>query len=64
MKRALDGSRTIAASTGVVVDAKNDKAVGFYSEYGFFAPFPDTPRRLFLRMQTIAELLDKVFPLA
>jgi hypothetical protein len=32
MKRALDGSRTIAASTGLVVDAKNDKAVSFYSE--------------------------------
>ena len=62
MKRALDGSRTIAASTGLVVDAKNDKAVSFYSEYGFFAAFPDTPRRLFMRMETIAELLHKVFP--
>lgn len=62
MKRTLDGSRTIAASTGLVVDAKNDKAVRFYSEYGFFAPFPDTYRRLFMRMETIAGLLDKFFP--
>jgi hypothetical protein len=35
-----------------------------YGEYGFFAPFPDTPRRLFMRMETIAELLDKFFPQA
>ena len=56
LKRALHGSRTIAASVGVIVDAKDEKAQRFYSAYGFFAPFPDTPRRLFLRMETIEEL--------
>lgn len=56
LKRALHGSRTVAASVGVIVDAKNEKAQRFYSDYGFFAPFPDTPRRLFLRMETIEEL--------
>ena len=62
MKKALHGSRTIAASTGLVVDAKDDNTQRFYSEYGFLAPFPDTPRRLFLRMETIEELLDRFFP--
>ena len=56
LKRALYGSRTIAASVGVIVDAKDEKAQRFYNEYGFFAPFPDTPRRLFLRMETIEAL--------
>ncbi|MGA8028406.1 MAG: hypothetical protein WB992_14780, partial [Bryobacteraceae bacterium] len=56
LKRALHGSRTVAASVGVIVDAKDEKAQRFYSEYGFFAPFPDTPRRLFMRMETITEL--------
>jgi len=64
MKKALDGSRTIAASSGLVVEAKNDNAQRFYGKYGFFAPFPDTPRRLFMRMETIAKLLDRFFPLA
>lgn len=56
LKRALFGSQTIAASVGVVVDAKDERAQRFYSEYGFFPAFPDTPRRLFLRMETIEEL--------
>jgi GNAT superfamily N-acetyltransferase len=63
MKKALDGSRTIAASTGLVVEAKNDNAQRFYARYGFFAPFPDTPKRLFMRMETIAKLPDRFFPL-
>jgi ribosomal protein S18 acetylase RimI-like enzyme len=57
LKRALYGSRTVAASVGVIVDAKNENARRFYSEYGFLTSFPDTPRRLFLRMETIEELL-------
>ena len=36
LKRALYGSRTIAASVGVIVDAKDEKAQRFYNEYGFF----------------------------
>jgi hypothetical protein len=58
LKRALHGSRMVAASVGVIVDAKNDKAQSFYREYSFFAPFPDTPKRLFLRMETIEELFE------
>ncbi len=56
LKRALHGSRTVAASVGVIVDAKDEKAQRFYADYEFFAPFPDTPRRLFMRMETITEL--------
>jgi len=59
LKRSLLGSQIIASSVGVIVDAKDDKAQDFYSKYGFFAPFPDTPRRLFLRMETIEELFSK-----
>lgn len=62
LKRALHGSRKVAASVGVIVDAKGEKAQSFYSDYEFFAPFPDTPRRLFLRIETIEELLGKLFP--
>ncbi len=58
MKKSLEGSRAVAASTGLVVEAKNDKAHGFYRKFGFFAPFPDTPMRLFMRMETISALLD------
>lgn len=58
LKRALYGSRTIAASVGVIVDAKDERAQRFYSKYGFLAPFPDTPRRLFLRMETIEQLFS------
>jgi len=64
MKKALDGSRTIAASTGLVVEAKNDNAVRFYRKYGFFAPFPDTPRKLFMQMETIARLIGRYFTVA
>ena len=35
----------------IVVDSKNDSATEFYASYGF-APFPDTPSRLFLLTAT------------
>lgn len=57
LNRALYGSQTVAASVGVLVDAKDEKAQRFYERYGFFGPFPDTPRRLFMRMETIRQLL-------
>ncbi len=39
MKKALDGSRTIAASVGLLVEAMHENARAFYCKYGFFAPF-------------------------
>jgi predicted GNAT family N-acyltransferase len=56
LKVALAMSRKIA-SVAVVVDAKDDNAHRFYSEFGFLA-FPDTGNRLFLPLQTI----EKLFP--
>ena len=40
------------ASTGVMVNAIDDGAAQFYEQFGFIS-LPDTPRRLFLPMQTI-----------
>lgn len=62
LKRALYGSRVVAASVGVIVDAKNERAQRFYSEFGFMPSFPDKPRRLFLRMETIEELFPQSSP--
>ncbi len=59
LKKALFASRTIAASVGVIVDAKDGNAQRFYRKYGFSAVFADTPRRLFVRMETIEELLPE-----
>jgi hypothetical protein len=50
-------SRKIA-SVAVVVDAKDDKAHLFYTEFGFIA-FPETVKRLFLPMQTIEQLFPE-----
>ncbi|MGA8025965.1 MAG: GNAT family N-acetyltransferase [Bryobacteraceae bacterium] len=57
LKRALDVSRRVA-SAAVVVDAKDDNAHRFYSEFGFIA-FPETVKRLFLPMQTIEKLFTE-----
>jgi GNAT superfamily N-acetyltransferase len=54
LQRALLHSGEVA-SWAVIVDAKDDAALGFYGRYGFIA-LPNTPRRLFLAMGTIAEL--------
>jgi predicted GNAT family N-acyltransferase len=54
LKRALAVSKRIA-SAAVVVDAKDENAHRFYSEFGFIA-FPETVNRLFLPMETIEEL--------
>ena len=43
------------ASTGVVVDAKDDSARAFYRKYGFI-DLPRVERRLFLPMATIEKL--------
>jgi predicted GNAT family N-acyltransferase len=57
LKRALDHSKNIA-SLAVVVDAKDQKAHAFYKDYGFI-DLPDHPNRLFLPMQTIAQLFPE-----
>jgi GNAT superfamily N-acetyltransferase len=54
LKRAYTLSKQIA-SLAVVVDAKDERAVRFYKDFGF-EPFPDSPDRLFMRMDTIAKL--------
>jgi len=54
LRRALVTSRQVA-SMAVIVDAKDDNAVGFYRRYGFIA-FADEPKRLFLPMGTIERL--------
>jgi len=51
---SLQGSRQLA-SAAVIVDAKDDRAVAFYKKYGFLE-IPKVPKRLFLPMDTIAEL--------
>ncbi len=55
LERSLLSSQQIAA-LAVVVDAKDDAAVGFYLRYGF-QPVVDDPRRMFLPMQTTADTL-------
>jgi len=46
----------------VVVDALDEKAVGFYEQYGFH-PLPDHPFRLYLSMHEIARLpLQQMLP--
>jgi predicted GNAT family N-acyltransferase len=54
LKKALLNSATVA-SWAVVVDAKDDNASAFYKRFGF-VEFPNTPKRLFLPMQSIEEL--------
>jgi ribosomal protein S18 acetylase RimI-like enzyme len=57
LHRALQSSKQIA-SAAVVVDAKDDQAVGFYRKYGFI-DLPKIERRLFLPMGTIAQLFSE-----
>jgi predicted GNAT family N-acyltransferase len=54
LKRSLANSKSVA-SWAVIVDAKDANAVAFYKKYGFIE-IPSTPNRLFLPMETIAEL--------
>lgn len=50
IQRILGAGRSVAVFA-IVVDAKDDRAVGFYESYGFRA-FPLQPRRLFLLTAT------------
>jgi predicted GNAT family N-acyltransferase len=51
LKTCLDQCKTVS-SFAVVVDAKNDKAAGFYEKYGFLRL---AANRLFLPLETIAQ---------
>jgi GNAT superfamily N-acetyltransferase len=46
-----------AASVGVIVDAKDERAKAWYLKLGFI-PFEDDVMRLFLPMRTIRELVE------
>jgi GNAT superfamily N-acetyltransferase len=54
LRRSLVQSIHIA-SAGVIVDAKDAKAVSFYRKYGF-ASILDADQRLFLHMKTIEQM--------
>ena len=54
LSRALDHSRNVA-SCAVVVDAKDRRAIDFYTEYGFIS-LPSHANRLFLPMWTIESM--------
>ena len=56
LHRALQSSRQIA-SAAVVVDAKDEQAVGFYRKYGFI-DLPKVEKRLFLPMGTVVQLFS------
>lgn len=47
---------THIAAMAVMVDAKDDVAAAFYRHYSF-SPLPAHPRRLYLPMKTVAQLL-------
>jgi len=58
LHRSLDSSKQIA-SAGVIVDAKDEFAAGFYRRYGF-VELPKIEKRLFLPMGTVEQLFRKV----
>ena len=55
LNRSLTHADQISAMA-VVVDAKNEAAAAFYRHYGF-APLQAQPRRLFVPMRLVAQLL-------
>ncbi len=54
LQRALGNTREVASAV-VVVDAKDERARGFYLRHDF-TPIPTQPNRLFYPMKTIEEL--------
>jgi GNAT superfamily N-acetyltransferase len=58
LKRALEHSRNIA-SIALIVDAVDENARAFYRRYGFI-DIPNHPNRLFMPMNTIAELFPEI----
>ena len=57
LRRSLDSSKQVA-STGVIVDAKDESAAAFYRKYGF-VELPKIAKRLFLPMGTVEQLFRK-----
>lgn len=55
--RSLNSSKQVA-SAGVIVDAKDDSALGFYRKYGFIE-LPKIEKRLFLPMGTVERMFRK-----
>jgi GNAT superfamily N-acetyltransferase len=53
VNRAL-GASAMVAIYAVIVDAKTEKAKRFYEQFGF-RPFPETPLRLFLPLETFVK---------
>jgi ribosomal protein S18 acetylase RimI-like enzyme len=54
LRRSLVQSAHIA-SAGVVVDAKDERAVAYYRRYGF-SPVPGAESRLILHMMAIQQM--------
>jgi len=57
LHRGLGSSKQIA-SAGVIEDAKDESAAGFYRGYGFIE-LPKIEKRLFLPMGTVEQLFRK-----
>jgi predicted GNAT family N-acyltransferase len=57
LHRSLASSEQVA-STGVIVDAKDESAARFYKKYGF-VELPKIENRLFLTMGTVEQLFRK-----
>lgn len=57
LQRALGNTREVASAV-VVVDAKDERARGFYLRHDFI-PLPTQPNRLFYPMKTIEKLFTR-----
>ena len=57
LNRVLLASQALAVYA-IIVDARDDAATAFYRKYGFIS-FPGTPRRLFLTMATLRQLIGE-----
>jgi len=57
VRRVLGAARSLAVFA-IVVEAKNEKAVAFYRDFGF-EPFPNRPFRLFMPISDAAEAISR-----
>lgn len=57
LRRILDASKTLQLFV-IIVDAKDDKAVEFYTSYGF-QRFPHQPNRLFIPKSVVMSALER-----
>jgi predicted GNAT family N-acyltransferase len=58
LKKSLD-TATQVASLAVIAEALNEKALSFYTKYGF-RQFNQEPMKLYLPMQSVAELCQNL----